>query len=141
HKDSFSEVVNRFRMEQRMRANHPISKKTTEAYATFRGQDDQESTEAVSSSGQSNSSGKSRLRKCPCGSPKHRVSKCWFINEDQRTDGWKPTEKMQKHINEVISKDPNLQRQRDQHQSKKPVSTEKDETLREAYFVAPQIAH
>ena len=146
HKDSFSEVVNRLRMDQRMRANHPLARKTTEAYVTFRGQDDQKSTAvALSSTGEPssklNSSGKARTKKCPCGSPKHRVSKCWFINEDQRPEGWEPSEKMQKHINEVISKDPNLQRQRDQHRSKKPASTEKNENSQEAYFVTPQVAH
>ena len=76
HKDSFSEVVNWLRMDQRMRANHPLVRKTTEAYVTFRGQDDQNSTAvALSSTGEPssklNSSGKARTKKCPCGSPKH----------------------------------------------------------------------
>jgi hypothetical protein len=142
-RESFESTVNRFREKRRRLAEHPAHQgKRQEAFPTFRGQQDSAAKGQNQSSGNGSGSqgGNQGTGKCICGSTRHLVSHCWAVNEDERPEWWTIKPDKQKRVNDAIDRDPQLQKQRDQHRRKgKEASNQAIKPPPEAYFVAPHL--
>ncbi|KAK9241475.1 hypothetical protein V1506DRAFT_269586, partial [Lipomyces tetrasporus] len=77
---NLEQIIGEFKMYQNPRTTND---KQNVAFATFSGQ---------STSQQS--------QRCPCGSQKHKATKCYYLNPSLRPEGWEPREIIQKRLQE-----------------------------------------
>src|SRR5580658_89073 len=105
------EIVNKFRLYRREKAAQ--AKIPDLAFATFKGQSDNQSNERSAATQSSESKGKGIYRSkkegrkytCFCGR-EHRWSECYYVNEAVRPNGWKPNPGIQKRMNEKLEEEP-----------------------------------